>query len=390
MYQLVCEESLCSGCGACIDVCVRNALKIESGLEQICAKIDETRCMDCGLCRAVCPNHNPLKLKKPIAWNQGWSESKAGRLRSASGGVASALAEAVIRQGGTVGSCFFKEGQFGFKLIESTEELEDFRGSKYVKSDPRGIYRTVKEKLAQGRTVLFIGLPCQTAGLINYVGLKLSEKLTVVDLICHGTPSKEMLSLFLAQHGRDLSSIRRIEFRRGNNYSLYIDGAALIHPRLQDRYSLSFLKSLNFTENCYHCRYAKIERVSDITLGDSWGSRLPDAEYRNGISLVLCQTEKGMQLLKKAELHLEPVDLEEAIRNNHQLNRPAQKSEKRKLFIKAMKNGGSYDWAVMCAYPKECVKLSLKQIILKTMDFLKIVKIRNKESEIGTDEEHIA
>ena len=371
MHKFVCEKNSCTGCRACADSCARNAIRIEDHPERIYAVIDEAKCVDCGLCRAVCPNHHPVKTMESIAWNQGWCVSDEGRQKSSSGGAAAALAEAVIREEGLAAGCLFSEGQFAFKLAETMEELEAFRGSKYVKSNPEGIYKAVQQKLKQGRTVLFTGLPCQVAGLKNFVGPKLAENLVTVDLICHGTPSPVMLSSFLKQHGKDLGSVSKIKFRRGVDFRLYIDGAAIVHPRVQDLYTLSFLKSINYTENCYRCPYAKPDRAGDITLGDSWGSGLPETEQRKGVSLILCQSEKGMEWVRKAALHLEPVDMEEARKHNHQLNHPSAKPEKRAAFLKAVQSGGNYAWAVARAYPKECAKLAAKAVIVKTMDVLK-------------------
>ena len=58
------------------------------------------------------------------------------------------------------------------------------------------------------------------------------------------------------------------------------------------RNTAMFLNSTSYTENCYECKYAKTERISDLTLGDSWGSRLTEDEIHKGVSLALCQTEK--------------------------------------------------------------------------------------------------
>ena len=60
-------------------------------------------------------------------------------------------------------------------------------------------------------------------------------------------------------------------------------------------------------------------RVSDITLGDSWGSNLDIQEQRKGISLILNQTQKGKELLEQSELELMDVELNRAIEHNHQL-----------------------------------------------------------------------
>lgn len=70
------------------------------------------------------------------------------------------------------------------------------------------------------------------------------------------------------------------------------DGKPITGHHIQDRYTMSFLSSLNYTENCYYCRYATDKRVGDITIGDAWGSDLKE-EIDNGISLIMCQTEKA-------------------------------------------------------------------------------------------------
>ena len=82
---------------------------------------------------------------------------------------------------------------------------------------------------------------------------------------------------------------------------------------------MTFLNSTTYTENCYQCQYAKIERPGDITLGDSWGSELEKSIQDKGISLVLCQNEKGKELIDQADLTLVDVDLKKAIESNHQL-----------------------------------------------------------------------
>ena len=69
-------------------------------------------------------------------------------------------------------------------------------------------------------------------------------------------------------------------------------------------YTHAFLTSLDYTENCYSCRYATWGRVSDVTLGDSWGSNQIDREQEKGISLVLCQTTKGVTLIQNSGIKL--------------------------------------------------------------------------------------
>lgn len=45
------DESKCTGCGICTDVCPVNAITVDQ-----VAEIDAETCTDCGLCVAECPN----------------------------------------------------------------------------------------------------------------------------------------------------------------------------------------------------------------------------------------------------------------------------------------------------------------------------------------------
>ena len=47
------DESLCVGCGTCVDACPFNALSINDRI----SIMDWDKCMGCGICEVVCPNN---------------------------------------------------------------------------------------------------------------------------------------------------------------------------------------------------------------------------------------------------------------------------------------------------------------------------------------------
>jgi len=237
--------------------------------------------------------------------------------------------------------------------------------SKYVKSDPAGVYKEIKTLLCQGSKVLFVGLPCHAAAARKYVGEKYAENLFVADLICHGSPSQKLLKLFLEQHNKSFDSIQNIEFRKNNKYCLSLNDKYICHKDCLDKYSMGFLNALFFTENCYECKYASKKRISDITLGDSWGSSMSAEEQKRGISLILVQTEKGLQLLKDSNVELFDVDVENAVSNNHQLRHPSAKTEKREFFFAGLKKKKKFDSLVRKCYPKSSFKQWIKGILIK-------------------------
>ena len=362
MKKFVCEENLCTGCRACMDKCAKNAISIKDNLDFFNAVIDENKCVDCGACHKVCPNNSPAELKEQLSWHQGWADSSEERKKSSSGGFATVLSKSFIQNGGIVCSCAFAEGDFIFKAVETEEEAECFRGSKYVKSNPEGIYKKVKVFLQSQKRVLFIGLPCQVAAVKNFVGGQNQKNLYTVDLICHGTPSVKILEKYLEQYHIKLNEVKNISFRTKNSFMLKKNEKPIIDSRIQDTYTMTFLSSLNYTENCYSCKYATDRRVGDITIGDSWGSELTE-EIEKGISLVMCQTEKGEELLQLMPFHFEKVNVDEALKNNHQLRHPAVEPDKRKQFFEEIKKGKKYDSVVARIYPKACIKQKIKKVL---------------------------
>ena len=233
-----------------------------------------------------------------------------------------------------------------------------------MKSDPSGAYRQVRSLLKAGRKVLFIGLPCQVSAMRNFVGERLGGRLYTIDLICHGTPSPQLLEMFLEERGYKLGEIAYIAFRRKASFQLRDGSAAIDTPGVVDRYLIAFLEGLDYTENCYSCAYARRERVSDLTLGDSWGSELED-EAGGGISLALCQTEKGKELLRMAKLKVLPVDENLAAANNKQLNRPMERPAAREQFLRNLNSGMPFERAVQKALPKRCRRQDIKRALIR-------------------------
>lgn len=363
--KTVCKSSECTGCAACMSVCPTNAVKTIVCIDSCMSVIDEKLCIKCNKCEKICPQNHPVEKIKPFIWYQGWANDEKIRMEGSSGGIATAIATSFVNNGGSCCSCVFENGNFVFKFASNSEEVKRFSGSKYVKSNPQGIYNEIKKIINQGRKVLFIGLPCQVAAVKKIVGERKKENLYTIDLICHGTPSPIMLDLFLKENGYDLNELTDIKFRKKNNYYLSENYKGIKPSNVRDRYTLSFLRSLNYTENCYSCQYATFERASDITLGDSWGSEISKKEQDKGISLVLCQTEQGKELLEMTDLHLEYVDIKKAIENNKQLSNPSIKNSKRDKFFNTLYKTKNFSKSVAKCYFKICFKQEIKSILTK-------------------------
>ncbi len=363
MTKTVCERDKCTGCKACLEICPKSALTFEDTASAMNVLINENKCIECDACHKVCQVNKPIELLQPILWKQGWAE-EAIRRSSSSGGFASQLLRRFIDNNSYVCSCIFLQGEFKYYITNNIDEVTKYRGSKYVKSDPQGIYREVKSVLKQGNRVLFIGLPCHVAAMKKFIGDSYEDSLYTVDLICHGSPSPKIIKAFLEEHKYDMSAVEDVRFRINNTFDVILDTKSVSPIGSHDRYTIGFLRGLFYTDNCYSCSYATIKRCSDITIGDSWGTDLI-TEEKKGISIALCQTEKGKELLLGSGLELFDVDIEKAIGANHQLQAPSQRIPERAKFFKGFHKTGKVGQSVFSCFPKESLKQELKGILIK-------------------------
>lgn len=360
----VCEKSHCTGCMVCVEVCPSKAISIKDTLSEYNAVINETLCINCDLCKKNCQVNNEIELKMPKYWYQGWAKNDDIRKSASSGGIATALSYSFIESGGIVCSCLYTNGEFKFSFTNNTNELVQYTGSKYVKSNPIGIYKKIKKYLDSDEKVLFIGLPCQVNALRLYIGESLQEKLYTVDLICHGTPSPQLFLDYMKQCNVDIKKIKDIQFRTKNIFGIKIDGNTIFRRGVVDAYLLAFLCGVDYTDNCYSCKYATIKRGSDITIGDSWGSDLAKEEQKRGVSLILCQTDKGESLVKNSNVFLTNVNLDKAIQANEQLREPIKKTNRRIRFFYKYKNG-NFKKAAFWGLPNKTIRQKIKSILIK-------------------------
>ena len=357
--KTVCELNMCNGCMACVEKCHRNAITIKDDLKYYNALVDTKKCVDCGLCTKVCPRENDNDMSKPKWWYQGWADSEI-REHASSGGAASAIIRAFIKHGGYVASCLFDSGKFVFEVTNEMAVARKFAGSKYVKSNPEKIYGKIQSLLKANQKVLFIGLPCQVAAVNQFI--KDKTNLVTADLICHGTPSPYLLKKCLQEYGHDINTLTDINFRIKSLYELNRDGKPIAAFHTVDNYLIAFLHSYDYTENCYSCKFATLDRVSDITLGDSWGTEL-SGEVKNGVSLILCQSEKGKELIESAGLNLLDVDINNAISHNEQLNKPSKCSKSRDQFFENYNRYNNFGKALVKTAPGIVAKEKVKSIV---------------------------
>ena len=318
--------------------------------------VDKSVCVNCGLCEKVCPIlHKPRSFPVLTAYAAKHANSEV-KLKSSSGGMFSALAEVILKEGGVVfGASFDKAWNVVHSYVEKLEDLDKLRRSKYAQSNIGKTYQQARQFLEQGRKVLFTGTPCQIAGLHNYLG-KEYDKLTTAELFCHGVPSPTVWQKFLIEN-TEKDNINAIDFRYklfGWDSSFlnisYKDGRSVQHiPRvllpllrsskgrlLRRFFRLSFeISNLYERPSCHACHFKGLSKMADFTMGDLWGvKKTYPAQYdKQGLSVLLVNTTKAQQMLEKCRLAKKAVGVRKVSAYNPYLLTSVSAHPKRAEFF---------------------------------------------------------
>lgn len=381
----------CTGCFVCVSVCPQNCISIvKDSLDTKIPIINADRCISCGKCLKICPQQSIVEKNYPISTYVGMSEDSGRKISSASGGIANALYKwAVKNDCYCVGAIWNKNKKRVELSIASDEsELEKFRNSKYVFSETNHIFERIKEikKSTPDKRILVIAMPCQIAALKSAFKKEYDNGLFLfVDIVCHGVAN----AIYLENHIKtyiDIESVDNIAFREKGKFvfSVYSNDRCLYKAKYdEDSYFLSYLESVIYRENCYHCQYANGERVGDLTIGDFDGidgesiknDKLKTLKYP---SMILVNTKIGEKLLQDVESIIKEERLvTEAFRFNEQLKRPAQKSSYRNEFVKRYKKTHDFEKAIQPYWNKKIIKKHIYNLKIYKLAHIMKVKIKN-------------
>lgn len=298
----------CFSCRSCSLSCPKTAIEmIENKEGFFYPKIDEDKCIDCGLCLNVCPTQ--IKIIRDSSnqiSNIVYLKDEYKLKESTSGGAFVGFAEYILEKNGVVfGAAYDNELNVNQIYIEDIKDLYKLKGSKYVESFTNDSFVKVKEFLEQGRYVLYSGTPCQVAGLKSFLK-KDYEKLITLDLICHGVPSRKLFKKYLEWLGQKYGGkIIYYGFRDKDVGGWSCGGKIKIKTKtktktktlsgIMDPYYASFLRCESYRESCYSCPYSSMNRPGDITIGDFFEVMYfyPMLDRTKGISLVINNNEKG-------------------------------------------------------------------------------------------------
>ena len=304
---------LCTGCGACKNICPQNAISLDYDLQTdggLVSIIDANNCIRCDRCVNVCPliqknTKFAIPRLEPEVYAL-WADEETRHI-SSSGGVFSLLANVVLEEQGYV--CAVKYGK-DFRAIHSITNnkdcLKDYRRSKYMQSDTGYVYREIKSLLDQKKEVLFVGCPCQVAGLKSFLGTYY-ESLLTVDVFCTHAPSYWLFKQYLAEN-YEICKIKSIDFRT-KTFGWVCDVCEIEHTNdetiylreYNDAYLKAYHSRLSMRKVCENCKFSGFPRQGDLSIADFWGIENYDKTLNDGkgTSCVVINTSKGKEFFDK-------------------------------------------------------------------------------------------
>ena len=340
------ERRHCCGCSSCMNICPKGAITMEPDEEGfLYPVVDHDLCVNCGACVKHCPVlvEQPVNDEVDTCWAQ--MSDDAVRAESSSGGMFTELARYAFDQGGAVfGAAYDEHMTVRHIRAESEDELAPIRGSKYVQSQTGDCYKQVKALLKEGRFVLYSGTPCQIAGLYAYLGGSDQENLLTVDLLCHGTPSPALFRRYL-EEDYGLENVADVRFRDKSAFgwsthmNVYLkDGTVCREVCGKDPYYRMFLPCLAMRPFCSRCKFTRLPRVADFSIGDWWGIEKYDRELNDskGTSLVMLNNARARDVWSQISPKFDRVKefpLDEARPRNYTIDKPFKAHPGRERFF---------------------------------------------------------
>lgn len=304
----------CCGCTACYNICPQKAIQMKPDTEGFSyPAVDASLCVSCGLCEKVCPVLHTPPLSETFA-DCVVAQNTNGEVldSSTSGGFIDALYHYVLKdqQGYAAGVAFDAQFMPEHIVTDSYEKAKEFRSSKYAQSNMGKVFQDIQELLIAGHPAIFVGTPCQVAGLRCFLR-KEYENLITVDLVCRSVPSPKLWQKYLQwQEGRHRGKIKQVSCRKktygyhsGTLEIHFVNGKRYRGSNRVDYYMKSFHRDLCSRPSCYRCAFKTKHRCSDFTVFDSWNPQQVTQEAMvdddRGFSNVIVHTQKGKEILSK-------------------------------------------------------------------------------------------
>jgi len=310
--ETIAKKNLCLSCGACSVICDQEAISyVETVGGLVLPKINEVKCVECGLCVEVCPGINcseSIESKTPedpfigkvIECRVGKANDEMYYSNSQSGGIVSSILDYLISNGEYSGAIVTAMNHnapprpYSYIAFNKNQLLQAQK-SKY---SPVPVLATIKELKDVEAPVALVGLPCHIHGINNLIDkcTSLEDKIGLkIGLICDRVMSAAAIDYI--GHKATRKPIKHLIFRDkqsprypGNPVVTSIDG---------DNYTLKAslrmsIKDFFTPSRCRLC-FDKMNIYADILCGDPHG--IGGVDRVGGEGLIITRTERGENII---------------------------------------------------------------------------------------------
>ena len=384
MIEKITELNKCTGCTTCMNVCPKNAISMVEKKGFFYPAVSEA-CIECKLCITKCPINNSPKVSTLTKAFAVQNRNEEIRAESTSGGFFSLLCDYVFEKKGVVcGVGFDDNARVIHKIINSLNDVYDLRGSKYCQSNLGNVFKQIKKNLDENCYVLFVGLPCQCSGLLNYLG-KEYENLLIVDLVCYGVPSPVLYDRWIRFiENKYKKTVNRVIFRDKSygfalpNCKILFNDSSFIEQKYDSKSFLKmFFNGLNIRESCSMCKFKGINRATDFTLGDCWSIKEFESNMddNKGTTAVYVHSDKGLKIIENLNTaKLIEIDVVKSIKLDGKKVMNSVKLDKK--YYDFCNNINEYNYKKLAKkYAPESIKEKITNII---KPFAKKNKLLNK------------
>lgn len=309
---------LCTRCGACA-VCPHDAIKWD---DHYYPRIDRTRCIDCGICMAVCPaeemslpdmagqvfgeradlDHPLGTIIEPFI---AYAQDDVIRAIGSGGGVATQLLVYLFETGEIDGALLVgadPEHPWHSKPIIATtvEQIKACAGSRYTIVPTLMAMPELRHH--PGKCFALVCLPCQTHGyrMIERVMPRLAARIVLtVGLYCGANWEIEATTSLITRLGVDLDCVAKLEYRGGDWPGAFRVTTVNGEIRTISKRIFNYLRFMYIPDRCTTCVDMAGE-FSDLAIGDAWFTTREGAHPFANCSTVLARTSRGSDVVREA------------------------------------------------------------------------------------------
>lgn len=302
------DASRCRQCGVCIAACPQKALRSSAGYKQYQIICDKSKCIHCGFCARICEeslrngqvNDSTVQIITARQILLAWNRDSNIRYLASSGGITRGIIRGVLAHSlydAVYSLVYFAPGRVAGRWLVQYPEEEHIPCSLYRPILWGDAIETINPAW---KKVLLVGLPCQIRAARVFLKYRFPHLIiSSVNIYCKKQKDfgySRYIAGFLKQHWKlNTDLVYRGQGWPGHSY-IRTDRGNITEKKTYSYPALCWNLS-----GCQYCFDSLNATGADITVADPWGIVEPHCD-EFGQNLVFVWTEAGERLLSLPSL----------------------------------------------------------------------------------------